>query len=89
MCIRDRDKTESEFRETDENIAGDIYIGGGETEAMRLIARTAKELQYIYPQLRYHLYSGNADDVDVYKRQVQSVTTIRPFLRLFYCTSGS
>ena len=30
---------------------------------MRLIARTAKELQYIYPQLRYHLYSGNADDV--------------------------
>lgn len=52
------------LRETDEaDITGDIYIGGGETDAMRLIARTAKELQADYPRIRYHLYSGNGEDV--------------------------
>lgn len=58
------EKTRSELRETDEaDITGDIYIGGGETDAMRLIARTAKELQADYPCIRYHLYSGNGEDV--------------------------
>lgn len=58
------EKTRSELRETDEaDITGDIYIGGGETDAMRLIARTARELQTAYPRIRYHLYSGNGEDV--------------------------
>ena len=58
------EKTRSELRETDEaDITGDIYIGGGETDAMRLIARTARELQAAYPRIRYHLYSGNGEDV--------------------------
>lgn len=57
------DKTESEFHEAEGDISGDIYIGGGETAAMRLIARTARELQKQYPLVRYHLFSGNADDV--------------------------
>jgi len=57
------DKTESEFREAEGEISGDVYIGGGETAAMRLIAQTARELQEQYPHIRYHLYSGNGDDV--------------------------
>lgn len=57
------DKTESEFREADDDISGDVYIGGGETAAMRLIAQAARELQEQYPHIRYHLYSGNGDDV--------------------------
>ncbi len=58
------EKTESEFRETDRTeIAGDIHIGGGETQAMRMVARTARELQADHPGIRYHLYSGNAEDV--------------------------
>ncbi len=57
------DKTESEFHEAEGEISGDVYIGGGETAAMRLIARTARELQEQYPHIRYHLYSGNGDDV--------------------------
>ncbi len=57
------DKTESEFHETEGEISGDVYIGGGETAAMRLIAQTARELQEQYPHIRYHLYSGNGDDV--------------------------
>lgn len=39
------DKTEAEFSVQDGEISGDIYIGGGETESMRLIAKTAHELQ--------------------------------------------
>lgn len=57
------EKTESEFWGTGEDIAGDIYIGGGESDAMRLVARAARELQRTYPSIRYHLFSGNANDV--------------------------
>ena len=57
------DKTESEFHDAEDDISGEIYIGGGETAAMRLIAKTAKDLQKQYPHIRYHLFSGNADDV--------------------------
>ncbi len=57
------EKTESEFWGTEETVAGDIYIGGGESHAMRLIARTARELRQVYPGVRYHLFSGNALDV--------------------------
>lgn len=57
------DKTQSEFLSNEDIISGDIYIGGGETDAMRIVAKTAKELQQNYPGIRYHLYSGNAQDV--------------------------
>jgi DNA-binding transcriptional LysR family regulator len=57
------DKAESEFHTSDEIISGDIYICSGETDAIRLIAMAAKKLQNKYPNIRYHLFSGNADDV--------------------------
>jgi DNA-binding transcriptional LysR family regulator len=57
------DKLESEFSSMEETISGDVYIGGGETDAMRQIARVVKDLQLRYPNIRYHLYSGNEDDV--------------------------
>ncbi|MEH7109510.1 LysR family transcriptional regulator [Bacillus sp. JJ1764] len=57
------DKLEAEFHSMEETISGDVYIGGGETDAMRQIAWVAKELQSRYPNIRYHLYSGNEDDV--------------------------
>lgn len=57
------EKTETEIITSDEIINGDIYIGGGETDAMRTIAQTAKKLQKEYPNIRYHIFSGNADDV--------------------------
>ena len=57
------DKLGAEFSSLEETISGDVYIGGGETDAMRQIARVAKELQVSYPNIRYHLYSGNSDDV--------------------------
>lgn len=57
------DKTEAEIHAKDGIISGDIYIGGGETDAMRFIAQTARDLQEDYPDICYHLFSGNADDV--------------------------
>lgn len=57
------DKTESEITKQDDIIGGDIFIGGGETDAMRALAKIAKNLQNDYPDIRYHLFSGNADDV--------------------------
>lgn len=57
------DKLEAEFSSMEETIGGDIYIGGGETEAMKHIARVAKDVQLRYPNIRYHLYSGNEEDI--------------------------
>lgn len=57
------DKTEAEFGCMENSIGGDIYIGGGETDAVKLVAQVAKELRECYPGIRYHLYSGNSDDV--------------------------
>lgn len=57
------DKAEAEFTAAEELVSGDVYIGGGETDAMRLIAKSAGSLQKEYPGIRLHLFSGNADDV--------------------------
>ena len=57
------DKTEAQFHAPEEVICGDVYIGGGETHVMRLLAKVARNLQSDNPEVRYHLFSGNADDV--------------------------
>ena len=57
------DKTEAEFRSMEGSVSGDIYIGGGETKALRLVAQLIRELNEDYPGIHYHLYSGNAADV--------------------------
>lgn len=56
-------KTETEFNDMGNAVGGDIYIGGGETDAVKLVAQIAKELRESCPGIRYHLYSGNSDDV--------------------------
>lgn len=57
------DKTEAEFTAMENTISGDIYIGGGETKAISQIAEIIKDLHRSYPDIHYHLYSGNAQDV--------------------------
>lgn len=56
-------KAEAEITLSDNVIMGDIYIGTGETDAVRMIAQAAKELQNTYPDIHYHISSGNADFV--------------------------
>lgn len=57
------DKTEKEFRTMENTISGDVYIGGGETIAIKTIAEIIKEIRDEYPAIHFHLYSGNAYDV--------------------------
>ena len=57
------DKTGAEFNSMENVVSGDIYIGGGETEAIKLVAQIACELRASYPGIHYHLYSGNSEDV--------------------------
>ena len=56
------DKTRSDFKER-HRIAGDVYVGGGESEAMSLLAEVIRDVRNRHPAIRFHLYSGNAEDV--------------------------
>lgn len=56
------EKTQSELSISD-TISGDIYIGGGESDCMKHIAHIIKEIQEDYPDIKFHIYSGNAEDV--------------------------
>lgn len=57
------DKTQSELQGTGGAVAGDISIGAGETDAMRLIVRAAGDLQRQYPNIHFHIISGDRVDV--------------------------
>lgn len=56
-------RTEEEITGSNETIAGNVFIGTGETETVRLFAQVAKKLQQKYPDIRYHISSGNAEHV--------------------------
>lgn len=56
-------KTESEITLNSDIIMGDVYIGTGETDGVRLMAKVARILQEYYPGIHYHIYSGNASHV--------------------------
>ena len=56
-------KAEEEITRSDETIVGDVVIGAGETDNVRLLAQAAKGLQKQYPDIHYHISSGNAEYV--------------------------
>ena len=56
-------RTEEEITHDDEAVVGDVYIGAGETDIVRLLARAAREIQKQHPDIRYHISSGNAEHV--------------------------
>lgn len=56
-------KTEHEITISDDTIAGDVYIGAGETDAVRLLAKAGKRVQLEYPDIHYHISSGDSTDV--------------------------
>lgn len=56
-------KAEKEIALSDQVTAGDVYIGAGETDAVRLIAKAAKSLYETCPDIHYHMVSGNAEFV--------------------------
>lgn len=56
-------KAEKEIAFSDTLILGDVSIGTGETDGVRLLAKAASALQTQYPGIHYHIFSGNADFV--------------------------
>lgn len=71
MLLKDRaeeiiemvDKTKKDIISSGVDINGDVYIGGGETDAMHYVADVIKEIRTTHPNITFHLYSGNAEDV--------------------------
>lgn len=53
-------KTEHEITMSDDVVIGDVYIGTGETDGVRLLAKAAGKLKRQYPGIHYHISSGNA-----------------------------
>ena len=56
-------KTEAEFHSLGTMAGGEVHIGGGETDAMHLVAEVIREIRKEYPGIHFHGYSGNAEDV--------------------------
>ncbi|MBD5411917.1 MAG: LysR family transcriptional regulator [Treponema sp.] len=58
------EKTQNEILDYDGTyVAGDIFIGAGETDAVRRIARVAKIIQKKHPFVHFHISSGDAADI--------------------------
>ena len=57
------DKTRAEFAAPGAELAGDIHIGCGETREMRHLAELMRETRAAHPGIRFHIHSGNSEDV--------------------------
>ena len=71
VLLRDRaedlvsmaDKIEQEFLSLDDITGGDIYFGLAESYQIRYLAREIRAFKKIYPDLRYHITSGDTEQV--------------------------
>ncbi len=71
MLLRERaqqivelmEKTRAEVSASGQDMAGDVYLGGGESEGMRIVAQAVRQIRREHPQVRFHFFSGDAYDV--------------------------
>ncbi len=56
-------KTQDEISMNNDIIAGDIYIGGGESDGVRYMLQAAKKIQDEYPLVHFHIVSGDKETV--------------------------
>ncbi|RBP97678.1 LysR family transcriptional regulator [Bifidobacterium aemilianum] len=71
VLLRDRareivllaDRTEAELSGMEQTIGGTVYIGAGESDGVRLLARAAKAMIERYPKANVQLFSGNGEAV--------------------------
>ena len=56
-------KTENEITLSNNYIAGDITVGAGETDGVRFLTKTAKSLQEEFPDIHFHIISGDSVSV--------------------------
>lgn len=52
-------KTENDINLADKTLAGNIYIGAGETDAVRFIAKAQQNIRKDYPLVSFHMESGD------------------------------
>lgn len=45
------------------HLAGDLYIGAGESSGIQIIAKVVKRIIAAHPDIHIHFYSGNAEDL--------------------------
>ena len=57
------EKTENEFSSLKHEVAGDIYIGSGETDAIKSVASLMNEIHRNYQNIIFHMYSGIHEDI--------------------------
>lgn len=57
------DKTSGEVSAYGASVSGDVSIGAGETEGMRLVARTAEALKAVSGKVHLHIVSGDRVDI--------------------------
>lgn len=56
-------RTTSEIALSDQPVAGDVYIGAGETDGIRILTQAARTVQTRYPHVHFHISSGDGKDV--------------------------
>lgn len=57
------DKAQGEINSAKDTISGEIYIGSGETDLNKYLADIINKIRSKYPQIVFHMYSGNLEDV--------------------------
>ena len=57
------DRTERELRAPAAEVEGDVWVGGGESRAMALVAQVAAQIAGEHPGVRLRIHSGNGADV--------------------------
>lgn len=57
------DRTEQEMRTPAAEVEGDVWVGGGESRGLELVARAAAGLATEHPRVRLRLFSGNSEAV--------------------------
>lgn len=60
------DKTKRDFLQKDEALSGTISIGSGEFRSTEYLARIIAEFRKKYPNVKYEIYSGNANNIRDY-----------------------
>ena len=56
-------RTQGEFRQPENELSGDIYLGSGESWVLGMVAEVMKKLRELSPRVRFHVFSGDGDEV--------------------------
>ena len=57
------EKTEQEFQNLGDTLSGTVSIGSGEADTMRCLAQIMRGFSDLYPEVKFDIYSNDADHV--------------------------